>query len=67
MQIKLLLEQHLGGEQMQAQGIYTLERTIELPNTVARIFRPELTEEEKNKRMQRIKTASANLIKGAKK
>lgn len=49
------------------QGQYSLERTIELPNTIVRIYRPILTEEEKNKRMQRIKNASANLIKGGKK
>jgi hypothetical protein len=44
--------------------MYSLERTIELPNTVARIYRPKLTEEEKSKRLQRIKEASANLILG---
>lgn len=43
---------------------FSYEMTIELPNTVARIYRPELTEEEKSKRLQRIKEASANLILG---
>ena len=47
------------------QGQYTLEKTIELPNTVVRIFRPVLTEEERNRRTEAIKTASANLIKGS--
>lgn len=45
------------------QGQYTLERTIELPNMVARVFRPVLTEDEKQKRMLRISEASANLLK----
>lgn len=44
-------------------GEYSLERTVEFSNMVARIYRPELTEEEKNRRMQRIKNASANLLK----
>ena len=48
---------------MQGQDTYTLERTIEFPNMVARIFRPVLTEDEKNKRMQNIHNASANLMK----
>ena len=45
-------------------GRYELERVIEFPNMVARIYRPELTEEEKSKRLQRIKEASTNLILG---
>lgn len=44
-----------------------LERTINFPDMVARIYRPELTEEEKQKRMQRIKKASADLISGGRK
>lgn len=44
-------------------GEYSLERTVEFSNMVARIYRPELTEEEKNRRMQKIKNASANLLK----
>ena len=42
---------------------YTLERTIEFPNCTVRIFRPVLTETEKNKRMQKIHKASSNLMK----
>ena len=48
---------------MQGQT-YTHERTIELSNMVARIYRPVLTTEEKNRRMQNIKTATANLLLG---
>ena len=45
---------------------YTLERTIEFPDMVARIYRPELTEEEKNKRQKRIKEAATNLLRSVK-
>ena len=48
---------------MQGQA-YELERTIEYENMVARIFRPVLTDEEKQKRLRNIKTATANLIIG---
>ena len=46
---------------------YTYEKTIELPNLTARIFRPVLTEEEKNKRIQAIKNAAADLMRGVSK
>ena len=46
-----------------SNDIYTLERTIEFPNMIARIFRPVLTTEEKSKRMQNIHKASSNLMK----
>lgn len=52
---------------MQGKETYSLEKTIEFPNMVARIYRPALSEEEKNKRLQKIKTATANLIIGVKK
>ena len=45
------------------QDTYIFEKTIEFPGMVARIFRPVLTEEEKNKRMQKIHKASSNLLK----
>ena len=48
---------------MNGQDTYILERTIEFPNMVARIFRPVLTTEEKNRRMNAIHKASANLMK----
>lgn len=46
---------------------YTYEQTIKLPNCTARIFRPVLTANEKHARMQSIKNATADLIKGVKK
>ena len=45
---------------------YTLEKTIELPNSVVRVFRPELTKEERNKRQKRIEEAATNLLKRCK-
>ena len=49
---------------MQGQTEYFLERTIELPNFKARIFRPVLTEEEKARRMTAIHKAAANILEG---
>ena len=46
---------------------YTFERVIELPNTVAKIYRPELTEDEKKQRLKAIHKAAANLLKGERK
>lgn len=46
------------------QDTYTLEKTIEFPNMVARIFRPVLTVDEKKRRTQAIHKATANLFKG---
>ncbi len=43
---------------------YSLEKTIEFPDAVVRIFRPKLTEEERNKRQKRIREAATNLLKG---
>lgn len=45
---------------------YTLEKTIKFPDMVARIYRPELTEEEKNKRQERIRCAATNLLRSVK-
>ena len=45
------------------QGQYSLEKTIKYPNLVARIYRPILTEDEKNRRMREIQKATANLVK----
>jgi hypothetical protein len=52
---------------MQGQDTYSLERTIEFPNMKVRIFRPVLTETEKNRRMQNIYNASSNLMKEVRK
>lgn len=46
---------------------YSFEKTIELSNAVVRIYRPKLTEEEKESQMQRIKNAAASLIIGVRK
>ena len=42
------------------------EQTIELPNTVVRIIRPELSTEERNKRQKRIREAATNLLRSVK-
>lgn len=49
---------------MQGQTEYYLERTIEFPNLRARIFRPVLTDEEREKRMKAIHDAAAKLLEG---
>ena len=49
---------------MNGQTEYTLKKTIEFPGMVARVFSPVLTEEERNRRMQAIHNAAANLLKG---
>ena len=52
---------YLKGECMNTEYVY--EKTITFPGMVARIYRPVLTEEEHNRRMEAIKTAAANLVK----
>lgn len=42
---------------------YVYEKTITFPGMTARIFRPVLTEEERNRRIEEIKKAAANLVK----
>ena len=42
---------------------YVYEKTITFPGMSVRIYRPILTEEERNRRIEAIKTASANLVK----
>lgn len=37
--------------------------TLEFPNAIVRVHRPELTPEERNRRMKAIHNASANLLK----
>ena len=41
---------------------YKLSKTIESPGMIVRVFRPELTEEERERRMKQIKEAAARLI-----
>lgn len=48
------------------QDEYTLDRTINTENAIVRVYRPVLTEEERNRRMQKIYTEAANLIIGVK-
>lgn len=45
---------------------YKEVRTIEFPGMIARIHIPDLTPEERNRRMQNIKKAAENLLKGVK-
>ena len=45
------------------QPEYVLTKTLTFPGMVARIYSPVLTEEERNRRLEAIKTASANLLK----
>ena len=46
-----------------SQPEYIHTKTLTFPGMVARIFQPVLTEEERNRRYEAIKTASANLVK----
>lgn len=52
---------------MQCQTEYLLERTIELPNFKANVYRPVLTKNEKTRQMKNIQKATADLLKGVKK
>ena len=45
------------------QPEYIHTKTLNFPGMVARIFTPVLAEEERNRRTEAIKTASANLVK----
>lgn len=47
---------------MTGQDVYKEVVTIEFPNVVARIHIPDLTEEERNRRMRLIHDAAANLL-----
>lgn len=50
-----------------SQPEFVHTKTITFPGMVARIYSPVLTEEEKNRRMQRIYKATAEILKGVKK
>ena len=45
---------------------YKEVRTMEFPGMVARVYIPELTSEERAKRMKKIHKEAANLLKGVK-
>lgn len=47
---------------MKGQDVYKEVVTIELPNMVARIHIPDLTEEEQKRRMQKIYDASVRIL-----
>ena len=49
---------------MKCTDTYKVVKTIEFPGMIARIHIPELTPEERNHRMQAIKKAATNLLKG---
>lgn len=49
---------------MKNHDTYKAPITIEFPNMIARIHIPELTADERNRRMQAVKKAAANLLKG---
>ena len=48
---------------MQGMDTYKEVRTIEFPGMVARVFIPELSEDERNRRMKLIHNAAASLLK----
>lgn len=41
---------------------YIFEKTIQFPNCTARIYRPDITPEERARRMQQIQKAAAALL-----
>lgn len=46
---------------------YHEPKVFEYPGAVVKVYIPILTEEERSRRMERIKEAAANLLKGSKK
>lgn len=49
------------------QDVYMEPEILHLDNCTVRVFRPILTEEERERRMERIKKAAADLIMSAEK
>ena len=47
---------------MENTNKYVYEKTIEFPNCVARIYRSVITEEERNRRIEALKKATANFL-----
>lgn len=47
---------------MKGQDSYKKVITIELPNMVARVHIPDLTDDERKRRMQQIYDATANIL-----
>lgn len=48
---------------MKVQDTYQEPFILEFPNTIVRVYRPVLTEEERARRMKRIHDAAASLLK----
>ena len=53
-----------GIDAMKCVDTYKEVKVIEFPGMIARIHIPDLTPEERNRRMQVIKKAAENLLKG---
>lgn len=47
---------------MKGQDVYKEVVTMEFPNMIVRVHIPDLTEEEQNRRMQKIYEATVNLL-----
>lgn len=47
---------------MKGQDTYKEVKVIEFPNMIARVYIPDLTEEERERRMKRIKDATVRLL-----
>lgn len=56
---------HHGREVNQMKDTYKEVRTIAYPNMVARVHIPDLTEDERNRRMRQIAKAAEALIKAS--
>lgn len=50
---------------MKGQDTYKEIRTFEFPNMIARVYIPDLTEDERIRRMKRVHGAAAALLKDA--
>lgn len=51
-----------GSVLMQSQA-YSLTKTFTYPNAIIRVYRPDLAEEERNKRMKAIHNATIKILK----
>lgn len=51
---------------MKEQDTYKEVRTLEFPNMTARVFIPELSQEERNRRMKAVHKYTAELLKKVK-
>lgn len=47
---------------MRKQDEYKLDRTFTFPNAVVRVYRPVITEEERTRRMNNLKEATARFM-----